>query len=211
MGCNGVIFAYMGEVSASSHLPPLFADWFAARGWRLRRHQADMLGAAARGRAGGKLHLPLQPVSDGVADQRLHAPQPPRLVERLAERVLHHEIVERTAIVRRVDARVDDRGAAQGDRARQPREQAGRVGGIDGDLGGPGSRVRGRARRPDARGPFLQVDRAVEHLLGVHVGICDIEIWQQAPKLGEQPGPVRRDPSEGDTGLDERERAQLPP
>ncbi|WP_188237823.1 ligase-associated DNA damage response DEXH box helicase [Sphingopyxis sp. LK2115] len=30
-------------------LPAPFADWFAARGWRLRRHQADMLGAAARG------------------------------------------------------------------------------------------------------------------------------------------------------------------
>ncbi|MCW5646799.1 MAG: ligase-associated DNA damage response DEXH box helicase [Sphingopyxis sp.] len=30
-------------------LPPAFADWFAARGWRLRRHQADMLGAGARG------------------------------------------------------------------------------------------------------------------------------------------------------------------
>jgi ATP-dependent Lhr-like helicase len=30
-------------------LPAPFTDWFAARGWRLRRHQADMLGAAARG------------------------------------------------------------------------------------------------------------------------------------------------------------------
>ena len=30
-------------------LPTPFADWFAARGWRLRRHQAEMLGAAARG------------------------------------------------------------------------------------------------------------------------------------------------------------------
>lgn len=30
-------------------LPPLFADWFAARGWRVRRHQAAMLAAAARG------------------------------------------------------------------------------------------------------------------------------------------------------------------
>ena len=40
----------MGEVSASSHLPPLFADWFAARGWRLRTHQAGMIAAAAAGR-----------------------------------------------------------------------------------------------------------------------------------------------------------------
>ncbi|ABF54730.1 ligase-associated DNA damage response DEXH box helicase [Sphingopyxis alaskensis] len=30
-------------------LPAPFADWFAARGWRLRRHQADMLAAAGRG------------------------------------------------------------------------------------------------------------------------------------------------------------------
>ncbi len=30
-------------------LPAPFADWFAARGWQLRRHQADMLAAAQRG------------------------------------------------------------------------------------------------------------------------------------------------------------------
>ena len=30
-------------------LPALFADWFAARGWRVRRHQAAMLAAAERG------------------------------------------------------------------------------------------------------------------------------------------------------------------
>ncbi len=30
-------------------LPAPFTDWFAARGWRLRRHQADMLAAAGRG------------------------------------------------------------------------------------------------------------------------------------------------------------------
>ncbi|MBU0824488.1 MAG: ligase-associated DNA damage response DEXH box helicase [Alphaproteobacteria bacterium] len=30
-------------------LPAPFSDWFAARGWRLRRHQADMLGAGTRG------------------------------------------------------------------------------------------------------------------------------------------------------------------
>jgi ATP-dependent Lhr-like helicase len=31
------------------NLPALFTDWFAARGWRVRQHQADMLAAAARG------------------------------------------------------------------------------------------------------------------------------------------------------------------
>ncbi|OWQ97731.1 ligase-associated DNA damage response DEXH box helicase [Sphingopyxis witflariensis] len=30
-------------------LPTPFTDWFAARGWRVRRHQADMLAAAERG------------------------------------------------------------------------------------------------------------------------------------------------------------------
>ena len=30
-------------------LPAPFSDWFAARGWQLRRHQADMLGAGERG------------------------------------------------------------------------------------------------------------------------------------------------------------------
>ncbi|MGL3822049.1 ligase-associated DNA damage response DEXH box helicase [Sphingopyxis sp. R3-92] len=30
-------------------LPAPFTDWFAARGWRVRRHQGDMLAAAARG------------------------------------------------------------------------------------------------------------------------------------------------------------------
>ncbi|MBA3055130.1 MAG: ligase-associated DNA damage response DEXH box helicase [Sphingomonadales bacterium] len=34
---------------ASSDLPPEIAAWFAGRGWRMRRHQAAMLAAAARG------------------------------------------------------------------------------------------------------------------------------------------------------------------
>ena len=32
-----------------SPLPPAFADWFAQRGWALRRHQADMIAAAQAG------------------------------------------------------------------------------------------------------------------------------------------------------------------
>ncbi len=35
---------------ASPLLPPELDDWFSARGWRLRRHQAEMLGVAAAGR-----------------------------------------------------------------------------------------------------------------------------------------------------------------
>src|SRR5512138_387826 len=34
---------------AESALPPEIADWFAGRGWRVRRHQAEMLGVAAGG------------------------------------------------------------------------------------------------------------------------------------------------------------------
>ncbi|PZO71226.1 MAG: DNA ligase-associated DEXH box helicase, partial [Pelagerythrobacter marensis] len=30
-------------------LPPEIAGWFDARGWRVRRHQAEMLAVAARG------------------------------------------------------------------------------------------------------------------------------------------------------------------
>ena len=43
----------MDDVTASSHLspilPPAFADWFGARGWQLRAHQAAMIDAAAMG------------------------------------------------------------------------------------------------------------------------------------------------------------------
>jgi ATP-dependent Lhr-like helicase len=35
---------------ADPTLPPELAQWFAARGWRLRRHQAEMLAVAAQGR-----------------------------------------------------------------------------------------------------------------------------------------------------------------
>ena len=43
------IAAYMDDVTASSHLPPAFAAWFAARGWRLRDHQAAMIAAGTAG------------------------------------------------------------------------------------------------------------------------------------------------------------------
>ena len=33
-------------------LPPRFADWFAARGWELRPHQAGLIEAARRGQGG---------------------------------------------------------------------------------------------------------------------------------------------------------------
>lgn len=36
--------------NAPAHLPPELADWFAGRGWQLRRHQREMLLVAAEGR-----------------------------------------------------------------------------------------------------------------------------------------------------------------
>ena len=39
----------MDRVSPDSHLPPVFADWFAAKGWRLRDHQQGMIDAAHAG------------------------------------------------------------------------------------------------------------------------------------------------------------------
>ncbi|CAN5173711.1 ligase-associated DNA damage response DEXH box helicase [soil metagenome] len=36
--------------SAAPILPPLFADWFAKRGWALRRHQAEMIAAGIAGK-----------------------------------------------------------------------------------------------------------------------------------------------------------------
>lgn len=39
----------METVPPDSHLPPAFADWFAAKGWRLRDHQSGMIDAARTG------------------------------------------------------------------------------------------------------------------------------------------------------------------
>ena len=41
--------AKLGAMGAPE-LPPELAKWFTARGWRLRRHQAEMLEVAALGR-----------------------------------------------------------------------------------------------------------------------------------------------------------------
>ena len=39
----------MASVTHDSHLPPVFADWFATKGWRLRSHQQAMIAAAESG------------------------------------------------------------------------------------------------------------------------------------------------------------------
>jgi ATP-dependent helicase Lhr and Lhr-like helicase len=38
-------------MASPGDLPPVIADWFAAKGWALRRHQGDMLAAARAGRS----------------------------------------------------------------------------------------------------------------------------------------------------------------
>ncbi|CAN5282165.1 ligase-associated DNA damage response DEXH box helicase [soil metagenome] len=40
----------MRVIASDALLPPLFADWFAKRGWTLRRHQAEMIAAGIAGR-----------------------------------------------------------------------------------------------------------------------------------------------------------------
>jgi ATP-dependent Lhr-like helicase len=46
--------AYMAAMATKSHLPvtipPVLGDWFATRGWEVRRHQRDMMEAAREGR-----------------------------------------------------------------------------------------------------------------------------------------------------------------
>jgi len=42
----------MADQASPPLLPPLFADWFASRGWSLRPHQADLIASANAGRGG---------------------------------------------------------------------------------------------------------------------------------------------------------------
>src|SRR5271163_4773908 len=41
----------LADTDAGSALPPLFAAWFASRGWQPRAHQLALLGHAARGKS----------------------------------------------------------------------------------------------------------------------------------------------------------------
>jgi ATP-dependent helicase Lhr and Lhr-like helicase len=66
-------------------LPPELAGWFAARGWRVRRHQAEMLEVAASGRhallvadtGAGKTLAGFLPTLADFCPSRLGAPPPP--------------------------------------------------------------------------------------------------------------------------------------
>jgi ATP-dependent Lhr-like helicase len=69
----------------SGDLPPEIAAWFASRGWGLRRHQADMLAAAARGEhallvadtGAGKTLAGFLPTLAAFAPSRLNGGAPP--------------------------------------------------------------------------------------------------------------------------------------
>ena len=60
-------------------------------------------------------------------------------------------------------------------------------------------------RLPCAR----QCNCTVEHLFGVHVAGQRLEFGQQPLHFSQQPGPVRRNPPEGNARLDEGERAEF--
>ena len=72
-------------MTTGSNLPPEIADWFAARGWQVRRHQAEMLAAADAGRhallvadtGAGKTLAGFLPTLAAFAPSRLGASLPP--------------------------------------------------------------------------------------------------------------------------------------
>ncbi|MHA6316034.1 ligase-associated DNA damage response DEXH box helicase [Altererythrobacter sp. CAU 1778] len=71
--------------SSAAHVPPEIADWFAGRGWRVRRHQCEMLDAADAGRhallvadtGAGKTLAGFLPTLADFAPSRLGDAKPP--------------------------------------------------------------------------------------------------------------------------------------
>lgn len=71
--------------NAPAHLPPELADWFAGRGWQLRRHQREMLAVAAEGRhallvadtGAGKTLAGFLPTLADFCPTRLQGAEPP--------------------------------------------------------------------------------------------------------------------------------------
>ncbi len=71
--------------NAPAHLPPELADWFAGRGWQLRRHQREMLLVAAEGRhallvadtGAGKTLAGFLPTLADFCPTRLQGAEPP--------------------------------------------------------------------------------------------------------------------------------------
>src|SRR3546814_14974803 len=71
------------------------------------------------------------PIGESLLDRAHQPPQPLRIVQRTAEGILNQKIIQRHAVARGVDARVDDVAAGDADRARQPVEQPRMLGGVD--------------------------------------------------------------------------------
>ena len=92
------------------------------------RAHLECLGAGARQWAPGKARGQFDPVGEGIGDRGLDPFELRFLVERLAERVLHEEVVDRPAIACGVDACVDNVCPGQVDAARDAIEQARMVG-----------------------------------------------------------------------------------
>jgi hypothetical protein len=99
--------------------------------------------------------LRLQPEAarQRLLDQHRQPRQAVRRVEGAARRVLHPEGVERHAVGHGVDARIDDGGARDGQRAGDAAEQARMVGAVDRDLGDRARLDHRGAERSAARPP----------------------------------------------------------
>ncbi len=96
-------------------------------------HDVERFGAWPRQRFGHQPVDHLAAIGERVLDRLLEAFELRGFVERAAERILDEEIVERHAVARGVDPRVDDVAPRHADRAGDAVEQAGMVGGVDRD------------------------------------------------------------------------------
>ena len=155
----------------------------------------ERLGPRARQRAGGKPLDQLGPVGECIGNRLFDPLELVYIVERAADRILHKEIVERHSVTRRVDARVDNAAPGEVDAARNAVEQAGMVGGVDGDecraarrVHGGRNRQVGLARIVDVAGVAFQNVVGLRHPIGfgqtLGIGV-ELGGWP-GERLGEQ-------------------------
>ena len=109
----------------------------------------DAEGVRAHPRRGFRLQPVAQfpPLHQRIADRRFQPRELALLGKHAAQRILHEEIVQRHAVARGVDARVDDVAARDVDGAGDAAEQARMVGGVDRDQRRPAIRIRVRLDR----------------------------------------------------------------
>lgn len=95
---------------ASPTLPPELAQWFTARGWRLRRHQVEMLEIAEQGRhallvadtGAGKTLGGFLPTLADFCPSRLNGAPPPDGLHTLYVsplKALAHDVQDRKSVV----------------------------------------------------------------------------------------------------------------